>query len=76
MPEIYHLFETSFELTTTLDLKTSAMKCFNSFLLVLDHNSHSKYQSLVPTLVQSVAELRLKHKDNTGLMVLSNMLES
>lgn len=52
------------------------MKCFNSFLLVLDHEDHPKYHPLVPPLIRSVVELRLQNKDNTGLNVLSAMLES
>ena len=74
VPELYHLLETGLLFASHL-IQIGALRCFKSYLLVLDHCNHSKYQHLIPTIFQSVNETLLKGNTNAGLIILSDMLE-
>lgn len=56
-------------------LKLSALKCFVSYLEVLEIKQQSTFQSLIITLFEAVYVLIQKDNNEEGLEALSEMLE-
>lgn len=73
--DLYSLFKSGLE-HENHKLKLSALKCFVSYLEVLEIKQHSSFQSLIISIFEAVYSLIQNNNDEEGLEALSEMLET
>jgi hypothetical protein len=73
--DLYSLFKSGLE-HENFKLKLSALKCFVSYLEVLEVKKHSTFQSLIINIFEAVYALIQHDNNEEGLEALSEMLET